>query len=282
MATSRGKVNTLDRPMQPLLRWAGGKRLLLPRLIEHLPSDVAERTYHEPFVGAGSLFFYLRPSRAFLADANAHLIDSYKYVRDYPEQVHRYLREHARLDCDKHYYQVREQYNKRAFSAAQAARFIYMNRTCFNGIFRVNKRGDFNVPYGWKASPVFPDLSQLRGASILLKRAKLKATTYDKTLDRVKKGDFVYLDPPYPPLNGTAYFTHYTADRFNQADQEQLARVVHELDRLGCFVMMTNADIPIITELYRGWVICSLQVVRYITCKSNKHKVRELIITNYR
>src|SRR5688500_4839812 len=132
-------------PLKPFLNWVGGKRLLVSRLKQLLPPDILERTYREPFLGAASLFFALRPARAVLSDLNEHLMTCYEAVRDSPSAVAAYLRDHARNNTKAYYYRIREEYNQRSFSAAQASRFIYMNKTCFNGVFRVNRKGEFNV-----------------------------------------------------------------------------------------------------------------------------------------
>jgi DNA adenine methylase len=237
----------------PFLRWAGGKRQLRKVLLNFLPEDIGQRTYREPFLGGGSLFFALRPKTAILSDANEHLIRCYKFVRDEPSLVGRYLHSHSARDGEAYYYRVREEYNRSEFSAAQAARFIYLNKTCFNGIFRVNSKGKFNVPYGGKESPAIPSGSDLISIATILKNTSLKASSYEKALENASKGDFIYLDPPYPPLNGTAYFTHYTIDRFSVQDQTNLADRVNELDRGRCLFMISNADTPVIRRLYRKY-----------------------------
>lgn len=267
---------------EPFLRWAGGKRFLVNRFKKYVPSNFNEHAYYEPFLGSGSLFFALRPKKARLSDANEHLMECYKYVKRNPNLIADYVREHGKRSCERYYYRIRGKYNRSGFSAAQAARFIYLNRTCFNGIFRVNKWGEFNVPYGWKEPPVLPDRRWLRKASSILRKAKLGSGPYEKALKKASAGDFVYLDPPYPPLNHTSNFTRYTKDRFAEAEQGQLADVVHDLDARGCLVMMSNADIPLIRKLFRGYNIHSLSVTRWITCKAKKHRVDELVITNYR
>jgi DNA adenine methylase len=267
--------------VSPFLRWAGGKRQIVRELIKLLPSDIKTRTYREPFLGAASLFFAIRPSRAILSDANPHLIQCYELVRDDWQNVARYLREHAARNSKAYYYEVRAAYNRSPFSAAQAARFIYLNKTCFNGIFRVNRKGQFNVPYGWKEPPAIPNAEQLRRVAEALKGVSLSAASFASVFTNVSGNDFFYLDPPYPPLNGTAYFTHYTRNRFNQFDQEWLASWVRKLDKIGCRFMMTNADTDKIRRLYRGFRFARLPVTRFITCKSIRHKVKELVITNY-
>ncbi len=265
----------------PFLRWAGGKRQLLPRLIELLPRDISGGTYREPFLGAASLFFALQPRKAVLSDANDYLISCYAHVRDNWSAVNRALRFHARRTNQEHYYKTRDQYNQSRYSASQAARFIYLNKTCFNGIFRVNMRGKFNVPYGWKEPPALPTAEILEKASKALRHAVLLTSKFEESLEDATGNDFVYLDPPYPPLNGTAYFTHYTMDRFTQSDQEKLAIMVLHLDQIGCRFLMTSADIPLIRKLYKSFHIRSLPVTRFITCKAVRHTVSELVITNY-
>lgn len=268
--------------LEPFLRWAGGKRRLVPHLLRAVPSRVHERKYHEPFVGAASLFLALQPKRAVLSDANEHLIECYKWIRKSPALVASYLQGHLSRNSEKYYYKVRDLYNRSPSSAAQAARFIYLNKACFNGIFRVNMKGSFNVPYGHKEPPLIPSQESLEGISTLLKRSSLQARPFESALSDVEKGEFVYLDPPYPPLNGTSYFTHYTADRFGDADQTRLADAVAELSDRGALFMMSNADTPLIRRIYSNYYFVELSVVRYVSCKAVKHRASELIITNYR
>jgi len=268
--------------VEPLLRWAGGKRFLVNRLKKFVPSDLNDRVYREPFLGSGSLYFALQPKTAILSDANEHLINCYRFVRDRPELIADYLLQHGKLNCEEYYYLIREVYNRSKFSAAQTARFIYLNRTCFNGIFRVNLKGKFNVPYGWKEPPILPNRTWLRNASDALKNTTLKAASFEDSLEKASSGDFIYLDPPYPPLNGTSYFTHYTKDRFAEEDQKRLAELVNDLNTRGCLVMMSNADTPLIRDLFNQYHSFSLPVTRYISCKSKKHRVDELVITNYK
>jgi DNA adenine methylase len=282
----RTAATAIDSPrsaelLQPFLRWAGGKRQIVRELIDLLPADIDGRLYREPFLGAGALFFALRPKRAVLSDANDHLMKSYEYVRDDWKNVARYLGQHAVRNSQSYYYQVRKTYNGSAYSAAQAARFIYLNKTCFNGIFRVNRKGQFNVPYGWKEPPAIPTADDLRKVADALCGAELQTASFESVLAGVAPRDFLFLDPPYPPLNGTAYFTHYTTGRFNRIDQEWLAGWVRRLDAKGCHFMMTNADTDKIRRLYRGFHFTRLPVTRFITCKSVRHKVKELVITNY-
>jgi DNA adenine methylase len=247
-----------------------------------LPSDSQDRRYFEPFVGAASLFFALRPRQAILSDLNRHLIECYRFIRDDHRRVSAHLSRLAAANSEVQYYRVRATYNRSTFSAAQAARFIYLNRTCFNGVFRVNREGAFNVPFGDKPNPIFPTKLDFARISEALKKARLRACDYAATLRDAKSGDLVYFDPPYPPLNGTsAYFTHYTSDRFSLGEQERLAATFHSLNRRGCILLMTNAALPLVRRLYRDYYIRAISVPRYVTCKKVKHSVRELVITNY-
>jgi len=267
---------------RPFLRWIGGKRLLIHRLLPYLPPRFSERRYHEPFAGAASFFFRLAPRAARISDLNEHVIECYREVRDRHKQVAAYLRGHERNNSEKYYYEVRKQYNRSSFGPAQAARFIYLNQTCFNGVFRVNMDGAFNVPYGDKPEPAFPSTQDLELASKVLKRASLTMADYGTALLKAASGDFVYLDPPYPPLNGTSFFTHYTPDRFDQDNQERLAAFVHDLHHVGALFLMTNADLPKIRRLYSGYQIWELSVTRYVSCKASRYRVKELVITNYK
>lgn len=270
------------KPPQTYLRWIGGKRRLASRLRQFVPRDYVTRTYHEPFLGAASLFLALEPRQAYLSDLNRALIQSFACVRTRPDLVARYIGRHAVRNSRAYYYEIREEYNRATrFSYAQAARFIYLNRACFNGVFRVNREGFFNVPYGSRDHPIFPDKHHLSRVSQALKRATLRSLPYGDALTDVREGDFVYLDPPYPPLNGTSYFRHYTATRFNRPDQVALAEMALRLADRGCLVMVSNADTEDIRALYDGLSMLELPVVRSVTCKKKKHTVSELVITSY-
>ena len=210
------------------------------------------------------------------------LINCYKCIRNNPKLINKYLREHLRYNSEKYYYQIRTVFNEtQNISTAQAARFIYLNKACFNGIYRVNQKGEFNVPYGHKEPPAIPSRNTLLAVSAAFEQVELINGSYEDIRGMVQDGDFVYLDPPYPPLNGTSYFTHYTPERFNHDDHTRLADVFLELSNRGCLVMMSNADTPRIRELFRDFNFSTLNVIRYISCKSIKHQVQEIVVTNY-
>jgi DNA adenine methylase len=265
----------------PFLRWVGGKRSLVPLLSRYLPSDWQDRRYVEPFLGAASLFFALRPDVALLNDANRSLIECYKQIKRQPKTVSVALKALLNRHSPDAYYEVRDEFNQRRPSAAQAARFIYLNHACFNGIFRVNMSGEFNVPFGRNPESAAPRASELRAVSRLLQGATLKSLDFNKLLLSCEETDFVYLDPPYPPLNSTAYFSQYTATSFSAVDQENVAIAFINLANLGAKVMVSNADTPTVRRLYRGFRIRSLDVMRYVSAKSVKHSVGEVIVTSY-
>jgi DNA adenine methylase len=267
--------------MKPFLRWAGGKSKVVQHLVQYVPSHYG--AYWEPFLGAGALFFRLAPEAAYLSDLNEDLIECFRHVRANPDLIHRYLREHARRTSEDYYYLVRDKYNSGRTSFSQAARFIYLNKTNFNGIFRVNLGGEYNVPYGHKDPPALPSLDDLRTASDILSSAKLETGSFEGVLlaTSPQEGDLVYLDPPYPPLNETAYFRHYTRHRFSLDDHKRVAQVAELLRGKGVFVMVSNADIAEIRSLYRDWYRHKLPVVRWVAANGNRTKVSELVITSY-
>lgn len=267
--------------VRPILRWVGGKQLLIKQLLRYCPLDARERRYYEPFLGGASLFLALNPKAAFLSDANSQLINAYRQICKHPVKVAKLFQQMSEKDSTKFYYSTRTLYNGARSSVLQTARFLYLNRTCFNGIFRVNKINKFNVPYGHKAKPWFPNSAELRAFAGAFRYARIFVEDYQQALTRPRSGDFVYLDPPYPPLNGTSNFAHYTMDRFGVQNQHDLADQVKELDQRGCLVMVTNADTKLIRKLYRGLNLHTIEVTRYVTCKAIRHQVRELVISNY-
>lgn len=278
------ETDKANMDLKPFLRWAGGKQTRIKHIAKFLPIfNREEYTYIEPFMGAASLFFHVKPRNAILSDLNEHLIHVFRTIRDKPLTLSKYLGTHNMLSSEKYYYFVRQKFNRAIdkFTVSQAARFIYLNRACFNGIFRVNLFGQFNVPYGNKENLFLPTRNELFRFSSFLKSTKLHCLSYEKIINFAKSGDFVYLDPPYPPINGTSYFTHYTKDRFDNKDQENVRDFADELNRLGCNVLVSNADMKVVRDLYSNWNLFKTEVTRYISCKSRKHSVGELLITNY-
>jgi DNA adenine methylase len=203
-------------------------------------------------------------------------------VKRNPGLVWSYLKSHSHKTCEEYYYQVREENNNSKPSYKRAASFIYLNKTCFNGIWRVNKLGKFNVPYGFKEPPSLPSEHDLILASNALANTILDRKDYREAVEEMRNGDFVYFDPPYPPINGTSCFTHYTRERFTKQDHIQLANVAMELDRRGCYVLISNTDTEYVRSLYADkFNIFELEVTRWISSKGERYKVKELVIRNY-
>jgi DNA adenine methylase len=268
----------------PFLKWVGGKGKLERALSAWYPPGVELMRHVEPFMGGGALFFARAPQRALLCDINRDLVQTYVSVRDELSVVVRHLKRLAQAHGEESYYQVRERYNARAHKtlAERAALFIYLNKTCFNGLYRVNKSGHFNVPMGRYAKPAIADVDTLSAASQRLARADIRCAPFEALIAEAKPGDFVYLDPPYEPVSRTANFTAYASDGFTQADQTRLRDIFRELDRRGSKLMLSNSDVPFIRELYRGYQIDEVLAARAVSCDPGKRgPVRELVIRNY-
>jgi DNA adenine methylase len=234
---------------EPFLKWAGGKRLLLPQLLPLIRRPDNRRTYYEPFVGGGAVFFALRPRRAILADSNPNLIQAYEAVRDQVDQVVSALR---RLrHCEAEYYRVRSSKPREAHT--KAARFIYLNKTCFNGLYRENLDGVFNVPFGrHETSLVTCDVGQLLAASGALATASLRVADFEETVSTARAGDVVFFDPPYTTAHSNNGFIEYNASVFSWQDQFRLSGLVEKLIDEGVHVVMSNADHHSIRELYES------------------------------
>jgi len=268
--------------VRPFLRWAGGKQKVVKYLLPCVPPCTSYKKYFEPFLGGGSLFFALGPEEAILSDVNTDLINCYQQVARFPKAVNTLLRRYALKDSRAFYEKIRTDYRNNLTAKQRAALFIYLNKAAFNGIYRVNKIGQFNVPYGPSASGIsLPSEDQLIAASRSLRRAKLATGDFEKILKTAVAGDFIYLDPPYPPRNSTSFFTHYSADRFEWEQQIRVARIFQELADRGCFVMLTNSDQKKIIELYRLFNITRLNVRRWIGSNGDRSHVGEIVVTNY-
>lgn len=238
----------------------------------------------EPFVGGGALFFARRPTRALLCDKNAQLCATYEAVRDDVQSVIDHLSELAIGHDPERYYQLRHRYNhaQRMARSERAALFIYLNKTCFNGLHRVNARGEFNVPAGRYRNPRILDESLLRAASAELARAELRCQSFEALLSHAKPGDFIYFDPPYEPVSRTANFTAYSQDGFTREDQARLRDVFAALDRRRCKLMLSNSDVPFIRDLYRDFRIDTVAAPRAINCDASRRGlVSELVVRNY-
>lgn len=265
---------------RPLLKWAGGKTSLLPEILRRLPSKIS--TYYEPFVGGGAVFFALaaehRFKRAVLGDANDELMRAYGALRAHPDNVVETLKSHVHEE--KRYYQVRGLDPKTLKPSDRAARLIYLNRTCFNGLYRVNKKGIFNVPFGDYSNPMICDEENLRAVALALKDVRLLGEDFTQTMHSAGLGDAVYFDPPYVPLSETSSFTGYAKYGFDSFDQERLRNTALTLVERGVHVLLSNSDTPFVRQLYREFHIEEVQARRAINSKGGKRgKVGELLIT---
>lgn len=268
-------------PVEPFLKWPGGKRSLLQQLTKSFPSQSEQSTYFEPFLGGGAVFFSLRPRHAVLSDINSDLIEVYQAVRDEVDAVICHL---SKMKYDEiTYYKVRKS-NPRS-RAKRAARFIYLNKSCFNGIYRVNSKGKFNVPFGKHGKNVLLcDENQLSSASAALKDVEIVCLDFEHSLLRCRAGDFVYVDPPYTTAHKNNGFLEYNAKIFSWEDQERLARVVHRLANEGVKVVISNADHPTIVEQYQALGNFSIKTISRQSTVAGSAKQRstttELVIAS--
>lgn len=273
---------------RPFIKWAGGKTQLLPELVRRVPLRFGR--YHEPFIGSAALFFQLHAlgrlhRGATLSDSNADLIEVYGAVRDHVEALIDALREHAAHATDPAYfYDVRSwdrtpNWRQRPV-VERAARMIFLNKTCFNGLHRVNRRGHFNVPFGRYPHPNVCDAANLRAASIALHDVELAVGDFADVLLRAQPGDVVYFDPPYVPISATSAFTAYTRDAFDVTQQRRLAQVFAALTERGCTVLLSNSCTPLVYELYANFTVEEVAARRAInSVATGRGIVREVIVT---
>lgn len=258
---------------RPFLKWVGGKRSILPELLKRLPAEYD--AYHEPFMGGGALYFAIQPKEAYLSDVNFHLVLTFKAVRDDVDGLIRQLKVHERLHNKEYYLKARQKLFKEKDTTKLAALFIYLNKTCFNGLYRVNKSGGFNVPMGDYKEPNILDEENLRNASKVLAGAEIKQHGFEHT--KIYKGDFYYLDPPYHET-----YSGYDGSGFGDEHHRKLAEFCRQIDQKGGWFMLSNSDTPFVRELYKGYTIEQVEASRNVSCKAHQRgKENELIIRNY-
>ncbi|HMV01640.1 MAG TPA: Dam family site-specific DNA-(adenine-N6)-methyltransferase [Chitinophagales bacterium] len=279
------EIGSLDLPRQyfpseeitpePFIKWAGGKQLLKQAILKQFPDDYQD--YYEPFIGGGAIFFaLLRGGR--ISDANSWLIDTYLAIRENWKEVVNILDQLP--DTKEDYLKIRTINPKRLDLTTRAAYFIYLNKTCFRGLFRVNKLGQFNVPYGAYYRNYY-NLENLRSVSNFLKDTTIKCCDFELAIDGITSDDFVYFDPPYYKLGGYSDFNRYTADKFSAVDHLRLASVCNELDKKGIRWMVSNSDTEFVRKLFKNYHIICLSARREINLNSSKRNVSELLILNY-
>lgn len=267
--------------LKPFIRWAGGKQNLIKEIYENLDLKGVTRLF-EPFLGGASFFLHGEFEYSYLSDLNSNLTNCYQQIKLNPKGIYDGLSRYQIPVTPHVYYHEREVFNDHNGEQTldQAVRFIFLNRTSFNGIYRVNKSGIYNVPFG-KPNPSFSSLEHMQKISARLQQSTIFSGFYDEIENLVQPNDLIYLDPPYPKLSDTAYFNHYTLDKFDNKEQEKVSMFAKRLHDMKCKVVISNADLPEIRELYSNWKISECSTYRYISCKKDRVKVKELIIKNY-
>ena len=272
----------------PFLKWAGGKRRLVTSLDKLTPTSVDR--YFEPFLGSGAFFFHLVQSRkqfkAYLSDSNPHLINTYREVRDNVNELIEILMDHQKgylKNGEKYYYSVRDDQSNKT-NTETAAKFIFLNKTCYNGLYRVNKLGNFNVPHGRYFNPKICNKEKLIECSSLLNNTEVKIVCdiYKNTTLKCKDNDFVYLDPPYFPVSRTSNFTDYTKESFGTQQHQELANEFDRLDSIGSKVLLSNSNSEYVKSLYKNYFILKVKSTRSINCNADRRSAHhDLIISNY-
>jgi DNA adenine methylase len=274
-------TNTIDGA-RPFLKWAGGKSQLLKQYGPYFPEREGIQCYFEPFLGSGAVFFHLQPRKAVLADINEKLVETYQVVQQDVESLIDILGQYR--NEEEEFYRVRAQNPVELDMIERAARLIYLNKTCYNGLYRENKKGEFNVPFGRYKNPAICNPLRLRTASKALDEVHLKNSDYDEVVDSATPGDFVYFDPPYVPLSATSNFTSYNRHGFGMDDQKCLADTFDRLTSERCAVMLSNSNTPQVRELYggKGYRLIEVEARRFINSKAARRgPVTELLILNY-
>jgi DNA adenine methylase len=270
---------SLVKTAKPFLKWAGGKGCLLSTLTEFVPANF--NRYVEPFLGGGAFFFHLNPSKAFLSDANPELIHCFQIVQQRPLDLIDALSSYENTETE--FYRVRNQNPRTLGQVNRAARFIFLNKTCFNGLYRVNKAGRFNTPYGNNPKARYADGETILAASGALANATLECSDFSTVANvHARKGDFYYFDPPYLPISEYSDFKRYTPNQFRESDHNHLAETFRRLDAMGCHVLLSNSYHPKIQKLYQGFKQVVVTAPRFINCKgTSRGHVKELLVMNF-
>ncbi|MCX6656011.1 MAG: DNA adenine methylase [Candidatus Bathyarchaeota archaeon] len=264
--------------MTAILKWAGGKRSLVQAILSTFPPGYESRAYHEPFLGGGSVFFTIRPKRGTVNDVNNRLANFYRVIRDNPDAL---IAEASKHTYDKEtYYRLRDHFNKGGLNPIEdAALLLYLNKTGYNGLYRVNSRGLFNVPFGTYRNPKIVPVEDIIIASEALRRVEIRSEDFSYLLDAVNEGDIVYLDPPYEPVSKTSNFNSYSPTGFPWSEQVRLSEMIRELDARGVLFTLSNSE-PV-KKLYKGFRIKIVNANRSINTKTTgRGSVREILVTN--
>lgn len=279
-------MHTTDPLVTPIVKWVGGKRQLLDQIIPRIPKH---NTYYEPFVGGGAVLFRLQPKKAVINDSNEELINIYKVIKEHPEDLIACLTEHKERNSQEYFYEVRAL--DRSFETymdlspvERAARIIYLNKTCFNGLFRVNRAGEFNSPWGRYKNPNITSEDTIRAMSRYLNKARVMilCEDYRDSFKGIRKDSFVYLDPPYMPISSSSSFTGYTAAGFGPQQQIELKKQCDLLNKRGIRFLLSNSCCDFIEDLYREYIVERVSAKRTINAKADRRgAIDELLIRNY-
>ena len=273
--------------VKPFVKWAGGKRQLVPTILaNHLPKNYNLQTYYEPFIGGGALLFSLQPKKAVINDSNAELINCYKIIKNSLDELIEDLKNHK--NNEYYYYDIRDWDREKNFKSKtevqRASRIIFLNKTCYNGLFRVNSQGQFNVPFGKYKNPNILDIAVLKAVNKYLNENQVRILNSDfqEAVKDAKRGDFIYLDPPYDPVSETASFTGYDVNGFNKQEQRRLKEVFDDLNSRGCHILLSNDCTEFIEDLYKDYLHTKISAIRAINCNGKKRgKVDEILVKNY-
>lgn len=272
--------------IKPVLKWVGGKRQLLSEIKPLIPTKFNK--FYEPFVGAGAVIFDLLPSKAVINDLNTELINVYKTIKEQPDELIELLKEHMENNNKEYFYQIRELDRQAEYDNLsdiyKASRTIYLNKTGFNGLYRVNKSGQFNTPWGRYVNPKILDADNILNMNEYFNENDIEIlnTDYKEVLNSVSKGDFVYLDPPYLPISSSSAFVSYTADGFGEKEQVELKETCDMLNDMGVKFLLSNSYHPFLLDLYKDYNIKFVEARRSVNSKGHKRgKIREILVNNY-
>jgi DNA adenine methylase len=273
-----------NKLLQPFLKWAGGKRQLLPTIRQYIPPKYS--TYYEPFIGAGAVLFDIQPAVGIINDSNTELINCYEVIRDSIDELIQNLGQHK--NEKEYYYTIRDLDREPNFKnldpVQRASRIIFLNKTCFNGLFRVNSAGQFNVPFGSYHNPKILNQIVLKAAHNYLatKKIQIMNVDFEQSVETAKKGDFIYFDPPYDPVSDTSSFTGYDINGFGKREQERLRDVYKKLSDKGCLVLLSNSATDFILDLYKDFTIITVTASRTInSVATGRGKIDEVLVMNY-
>lgn len=277
---------TTDKLIRPFLKWAGGKRQLLKEIEKYIPEQKDITTYYEPFLGGGAVLFNLLPQKAIVNDYNSDLINTYEVVRDNVEELIQDLSKHE--NTADYFYKIRSWDREPGFEnlskIKKASRLIYLNKTCYNGLFRVNSNGEFNTPFGKYKNPNIVNEDVIRSVSKYLNNNDIRFLNgdFEQSLKNIRKGAFVYLDPPYHPISSSSNFTGYTLDGFSENDQIRLKNLCDKLTERGIRFFLSNSSSPLILALYKDYKIEYVRARRAINSVGDgRGEIKEVLIRNY-